>query len=452
MSADNIIDPLHPFDYLNDFIGLARSGAAWLEENRKNDGDGPYWDYEPDASVFTGHAVFNGDSGIALAFLQLWQETKDQHYLDLAVEQAESLARLWEQHRLTDLLQKGLGGLEKLPGSEWSYYLGVVGPAYVILEVGRAVQRQQLIDAGISILDDAVQHGRHHDGVYWSGFPGILLDGGILVVLAWAYDVFGKQEYAASLEDGAKFILSKAIKHDVGLSWRGFILDEKHADAEWPGFEFGTAGVGYALARVYQVTGNQEFLDAALEGARYLQSIAVPVGDGSLIPYTTLSPDIFYLGNCHGPSGTSRLAQELFNVTKDEQYAQWRSSLYRGLVATGAPQQHSAGYWHTSTLCCGTAAIVHFGVGLWAATGEEQYREFALQAARQLAGEAFLEGKHAVWPDAFTRVEPTQVSSRTPYFVGIAGVIAVLVEAERLKRREAPTLRLPEDPYPPFWK
>lgn len=452
MSADNIINPTHPFDYLNDFLSLARSGAAWLESVAREDKDGIYWEYEPENHEPGGHSIFSGDGGVALTFLQLWQHTKEQHYLDIAVAQARSLVHRWEHGTLTpELPHTGLSGLEKIPGGEWSYYEGAGGPAYVILEVGRNAGDQDLIDAGFDILDAIVRHGRHTDGVYWANQPGILFDGGIIVLLAWATTVFGKDDYRDVIDEGAQHILTQAVKHEKGLSWRGLVLDPTHPDAEWPGFEFGTAGVGYLLARAYQITGKQAYLNAALEGEQYLQSISVPVGDGALVPYTTLRNDVFYLGNCHGPAGTSRLAQILLDITGDQQHADWRTSLYRGLKATGAPQTHSIGYWNTDTLCCGTAAITHFGINLWTATQDDEYLQFALNSAQHLAGDAFLEKEHAVWKEAFVRVDPTYVSARTSYLAGNAGIIAILLEAERAKNHQTPTLRLPEDPYPPTW-
>lgn len=452
--TNTIIDNSRPFGYLDDFLALARSGAQWLERHAKHDDDGIYWDYEPETGTPGGHSLFSGDGGVALAFLQLWQETGERHYLDIAVEQAEAHVRRFDRGALApERAQRGLAGLELIPGNEWSYYLGVTGPAYVILEVGRNAGRKDLVDAGLSILDDVVAHATptgDADGLEWSGEPGILLDGGIIVVLAWAYETFGRKEYARVVERAAEAVLAKAIRHDGGLSWQGLASSTlgAPADVEWPGFEFGTAGVGFLLVRAWQVTGRKEFLDAALVGKAYLDSIAVPVGQGRLIPYRTDRKDLFYLGNCHGPSGTSRFAQELAVATGETQYLDWRDELYRGLVATGAPQTHSTGYWHTSTLCCGTAAIAHFGIALWSATGSDEHRRFALGAARQLAGESFLEDGPAHWPDAFVRVEPDYVSSRSSYLAGISGIVAVLVEATRLQRGAKPALRLPEDPYP----
>lgn len=459
--ADTIIDSTHPFDYLNDFLSLARSGAQWLETHAKRDEDGVYWDYEPEAGTTGGHSLFSGDGGVALAFLQLWQETGERRYLDVAVEQAEAHVNRWKRGTLApERAQRGLAGLEKIPGGEWSYYLGVAGPAYVVLEVGRNAERADLVETGLAILDDVIAHAelvRDDDtGVQWSGEPGILLDGGIIVVLAWAYETFGRKDYATVIEHAAEAVLAKAIHHDgdeggdAVLSWQGLSSTVLGASVsvEWPGFEFGTAGVGFLLTRAWQITGREEFLNAALAGKAYLDSIAVPVGEGQLIPYRTDRGDLFYLGNCHGPSGTSRFAQELAVATGESQYDDWRDALYRGLVATGAPQTHSAGYWHTSTLCCGTAAIAHFGIALWSVTGGDEHRRFALEAARQLAGESFLENGPAHWPDAFVRVEPDYVSSRSSYLAGVAGIVAVLVEAARLERGAKPSLRLPEDPYP----
>lgn len=64
----------------------------------------------------------------------------------------------------------------------------------------------------------------------------------------------------------------------------------------------------FVLARLYEETRRAEFLAAAKEGARHIQSIAKVEGDSALVYYR--EPDLeglYYLGYCHGPAGTARL-------------------------------------------------------------------------------------------------------------------------------------------------
>ena len=75
-----------------------------------------------------------------------------------------------------------------------------------------------------------------------------------------------------------------------------------------PNFSHGTAGVAFFLARLYEETREEEYLDAALAGAKYLLSIAKTDGDACLIFHDEPDDkDLYYLGWCHGPVGTANL-------------------------------------------------------------------------------------------------------------------------------------------------
>jgi hypothetical protein len=54
----------------------------------------------------------------------------------------------------------------------------------------------------------------------------------------------------------------------------------------------------------------------------------------------------FYLSWCHGPVGTARLFNRLFSITGDQQWRRWIDELTTWVVASGAPEQQSGGYWN----------------------------------------------------------------------------------------------------------
>ena len=65
-------------------------------------------------------------------------------------------------------------------------------------------------------------------------------------------------------------MLAQAIPAGTGCKW----LLEPGEPRVYPNFSHGTSGVAYFLARLAAATAQPRFLDAALRGARYLESIA----------------------------------------------------------------------------------------------------------------------------------------------------------------------------------
>jgi uncharacterized protein YyaL (SSP411 family) len=61
---------------------------------------------------------------------------------------------------------------------------------------------------------------------------------------------------------------------------------------------------------------NQKYLDAAIQASKLLDSLSNEKG---YVPHHLPGgEDLYYLGWCHGPAGTSRLYYSLFEATKDE--------------------------------------------------------------------------------------------------------------------------------------
>jgi lantibiotic modifying enzyme len=197
----------------------------------------------------------------------------------------------------------------------------------------------------------------------------------------------------------------------------------------WPNFQLGTAGAAYALARLGATTGEKRFIAAAEEGALHLQRIATVKGDAALIHYREPdATDLFYLGYCNGPAGTARLFYQLYLATRDSRYLKWTEMLARGIMASGIPDRLTPGFWNVVCQCCGSAGVVDFFLGLWAATGRTEYRAFAKRVAGQMLSRGTdFDGKGYRWYQAYTRIKPAEVTAESGYMVGAAGIAAALL-------------------------
>ena len=101
-----------------------------------------------------------------------------------------------------------------------------------------------------------------------------------------------------------------------------------------PNFSHGTSGIAYSLASLYQHTKDRRYLDAALSGAKYLDSIAVRTDGATVIRHHDGADgeNLFYLSWCHGPVGTARLFYRLFESTGNDEWMRWVRMSARGAL------------------------------------------------------------------------------------------------------------------------
>lgn len=196
----------------------------------------------------------------------------------------------------------------------------------------------------------------------------------------------------------------------------------------------GTAGIGWIFAVLYGVTKKEEFLAAAQDAATYIEGLAVGDDNAVLVPYLDSlergpSTEFYYLSQCHGPAGTSILFQQLYLITKDEHYLEWVKKLSRGIIAAGAPEEFSRGYWPSQSLCCGTPGILEHFVSVYKLTGEDEFLKYALRTARMIIGQSYVEDDKDIykqktsrrWLGNWWRTIPQEVHSYTGLYIGTAG-------------------------------
>lgn len=321
-------------------------------------------------------AMFTGWAGYAFVLTELYQQTKETTFGETATY---CLQRLADQ---SSELGQGRGWIEPMPFSDIS---GFTGDREIYdASVGAA-------GAGMVYLY-ALEQGVYPDGLAFATAIG-------------------------------ERLLEVAEPMSVGLQWR--LMNDMPFDFSAPNFAHGGAGVAYFLARLFQHSADQRFLDAAIEGAKHVQDIAFASGSGSLVCHLKEGREPnerFYLGQCHGPTGTSRLFFLLQQLTGKSEYGDFSASLMQGLEATGAPEQRSYGMWNNVSQCCCDAGIGDYALYLYTASKDQAYLDLALRVADELEKQATVDETGYRWIQAEHRARPEFVETQTGYMQGAAGV------------------------------
>ena len=427
-----------------DFLDAAVAAARFIDSRKITGEHGVYWSLDDARSTkpdyYDDLSFYSGSAGIAHFLLELAAATGQDAYLDDAVAAAHYMQWRWENRR--PLVRNF---------SPWAFTTGYSGVAHTLLEVFRVTGEEGLVRTIHEIveaaIDDAQQVG---EGYGWSTYHDIVGDAGtILTILemAEAFEVarwrdFAVQATRAYFGRSRRDRLGNLVYNGVDPAYFG--AQDDYID---PNFPMGAAGISFLLLRVYEVSGDQRFRDAALGVPAFLQDIAITTPDGAaaLTPHGIPDRgDLYYLGYCHGPVGTARLFHQLHTMTGEPVYRDWEYRFAAGIRAAGAPERHSDGYWNTHNLCCGTAGFVTLYLGIWAAYGDRDY-----------LGEAENAGRHLLhwqrderWYIALDRVTPEKISSPIGMYDGAAGIGWVLLQLYLAKTDQFSVQRTIDDPYP----
>lgn len=415
----------------------ALAAERWIARSAQRDGDRLAWPADPTDSASVQRDLYTGSPGVVLFYLELFHATGDRRWLEPALAGTRQIIAALPAAP-ADLGEEGAG-----------LYTGVAGAAYVIEAVRRSSGDRSL-DAGraraVQLLRESlVPMGK---GAAWNPSSDIISgSGGILLALAWldahggAWD--GWQRDAVRVGDR---LLEVAMPENGGLKWgiSSAVL------RRYPNFSHGTAGVSYVLAGLSKSTGEPRFLDAALSGERYLQSIATSTAhDGCRIFHSEPGGEqLFYLSWCHGPAGTARLYHRLSSVTGD---AKWRAMLPRlaqGIVDSGVPEQHPdrSGYWNNISQCCGASGVAEFFLAMQAMFGDARHIAFAQRVMDDVLARGTADGDGMKWIQAEHRVRPEFLVAQTGLMQGAAGVGLALLHLEGAMVGRKPMVMLPDAP------
>ena len=410
------------------YFEAALKAASWVEANGIRTPDGLSWPSVPDDRTSVGMSLYGGVPGVVLFFAQAYHSTGDAAYLENVRGGADFLLTKADPVRGAGL------------------YEGLAGIAFALREAHKASGEDRFQQGFLACLERIRSSSESAGaGIQWSSTTDIISgSAGTGLFLIYAFHETGDRAWLDLAARAGTRLVEVGRPENGGLKWA---MDPDFPRL-MPNFSHGTAGIGYFLAALYKETGQREFLEAALAGARYLLSVARTEGESCLIFHDEPdNTDLYYLGWCHGPVGTARLFFLLSEVTGDKAWLDWVRKAANGLLESGIPEQETPGFWNNAGICCGLAGVGEFFLDLHEAMGDQAYLAFSRRVADVLLTRAKRDGTKMFWVQAEHRTRPDYLFAQTGYMQGAAGIGTFLLRLASAGRKTAKRIVFPDTPF-----
>lgn len=321
-----------------------------------------YWSVIP-----TAFEPFGGLCGIALFLGQLGARTGLARFRAAAEAIVEMLSEHvdallgWPEADRNGL---GIGGFSELGGY-----------VHTLAHLGALWRAQPLLDQARRLVPELTR--RFADD---RARDVLLGTAGAALALRALHSVHPDEQVRWALRAAGDQLLRTATSYDAGLAWETMIK----ARSPLLGFSHGVAGIGYALAEIGTVTGEERFLDAAARAVRYEHAQYDPVA-GDWPDHRTISPEGSFMNAwCHGAAGIGLARAELLGsvdipetrVDLDAAVAAVRRDLVHEGTLTGIGND---------CLCHGDLGLAETLLTAGRVTGDDELVGLARRAARAVA-------------------------------------------------------------------
>jgi lantibiotic biosynthesis protein len=240
--------------------------------------------------------IYSGIGGIALFLSQLTQQVADP----LLQETFEAAMRTLVSEKMSP---------EKMP---YGYYCGQLGIADILIQIGTAKQQQAWVTQGWQMMQNICENAPSENEL--DIITGVA---GSIPVLLKYYRAKKEDWLLIAAENCGNLLLSKAVKTETHYTWVTMA-----GSPGLTGYSHGNAGIALALLELYQVTQNNQWLNAAMMGFQYERQLfdnnnqnwpdlrQVPGAP----PTTTYSCQEAW---CHGAPGIALSRLRAWQITND---------------------------------------------------------------------------------------------------------------------------------------
>ncbi|MBD2694681.1 type 2 lanthipeptide synthetase LanM family protein [Anabaena catenula] len=359
-----------------------------------------------------GYSLYEGRCGVALFLSALNQMTKQPRFHDLALRTLQPLRQqiqkldLESQQRIVRLV--GIGGAS-----------GLGSMIYSFVKVSQFLGDETLLEDAQALANwitpQLIVADKYLDVV--GGAAGCIL------ALLSLYQATGQENVLVKAIACGEHLLTHRYSHE-GAPKAWLTLGEKPLT----GFSHGAAGIAYALLRLYAVTQEQVYLQAALEGIEYENSIfSSSHGNWPVFPRIELmnKPTSFETVWCHGSGGIGLARLGSLGIVKT-------SEIERDIEIALQTTQ-TKGLSVIDHLCCGNMGIVEVLMVGAERCSRSDWHEAALQNATNVVARAKRTGAYQLFANL-----PNSVFNPS-FFQGTAGIGYQLL---RLANNNLPSILL----------
>ena len=244
-----------------------------------------------------------GTAAPTMFFVEAFRTTGDERWLSAA----RAGARWMDAH------------LDESAG-QWAgcgLLTGIGGWAVVLNELAAVAGDEQARGLARRVLETVAAHATADgDAVHWHDLTEMVWGtAGIgCLMLTLGADYLGPAAVDLAVRAG-DWLLAQAEAAPTGIRWSlGRAYEAEHPDDQrrFPNFAHGAAGIGFFLARLAQVTGEQRFLAASLAATEWIMTTVRTDDDTcAAFHHDPGGTELFTLGWCHGPPGLGWLFRQL---------------------------------------------------------------------------------------------------------------------------------------------
>lgn len=396
---------------------MALRAARWIESSRQVTEHGVRYPADPLKPESVGLDFYNGMPGIVAFYAALHHATQDPAWFAAAEAGATYLLHAVETEG--DTLDGGL-------------YTGLAGISYSLNCLNLAKPNTRWGDDARRLI--APVGARSLTSESWDIISG-LAGTGLFLLSAGAPDL--------AIRIGHRLIAA-GEPAEGGLMWFPAAAFRRN----YPNFSHGTAGVSYCLASLYRETKERAFLDAALQGAAYLDAVATRQNGATRIFHQSGGgEDRYYLSWCHGPVGTARLFYRLHQITGESRWSGWVDALTRGVFESGVPEQRTSGYWNNVSQCCGNVGIGQYCIDLARYRKANASAPYQQRIVTDTSRRATDDDTGLRWRQAENRTQPENIVAQTGFMQGAAGIGTFFLQLDALEQGRPWAFPLPDTPF-----
>jgi lantibiotic modifying enzyme len=424
------------------YLAAAEQTGEWLLATAERSPQGWSWPVTPGASTDVEPSLGWGTAGPAMFFVEAFRTTGDERWLRAAREGAR-----WMDAHL-DETAEGWAGCGLLTG--------IGGWAVVLHELSTAAGDKQAGDLARRVLETVADHASvTAGGVHWHdltemvwGTAGI---GCLMLTLGTEY--LGSRGTELAVRAGDWLLTQAEEAAPRGIRWslgRAYEAEYPNNRSRFPNFAHGAAGIGFFLARLAQVTGEQRFADASLAATEWIMTTVRTDQDTcAAFHHDPGGTELFTLGWCHGPPGLGWLFRQLELTTGSKDWRIWLRRAARADLISGIPERREPGFWDNVARCCGSAGVAEFFLDLHCLEQDPADLAFAVTVVDDILDRAVLDNKGMRWSNYEFRLPQPDLPPETTYMQGAAGIGSTLLRLHRHQTGDPWTVRWP---HAPAWK
>ncbi len=355
------------------FLNGAEKSAKYLINNAIKDENGTRWHYYTFVN-WASTDKLGGAGGIGEFFLDLWNETKKDEYLDYAKETAKWLINT---------------AVSSNNGFCW-------------------------------YIDDIKS-----DTSFWTGwFHGCA---GIGDFFRKMYISLADSTYLKYAKGAGDWLISISKTPDLNqLAWTQKTNQIYLSDV----FCNGTTGIVHYLILLYKTTGEQKYLDSAIKGGNWLISKAININNNFVWDYVNMY--------CHGDPSLIHILLELWQVSNNEIFKHYASGGIRWLISIKEEPSlnhfcwlpyYGADKFYFTTLLRGNAGIGYSFLKYYEITGNKEFINIAINIANWLISNAIYENDKIYWKTYTGNIitnEPVQIAPG--WYEGVSGIGCFFIE------------------------